>query len=337
MVPDEALVGALARTLRFRPQFFTRDVQLRPAPVSYHRKRQKLSVGDWDRIYAQAEIYRFCIDTMLRSVDLVPTKPKPPAIDPDQYSGRIDQIAAAVRQAWMLPRGPVTDVVKVIEDAGVLIVPFDFGTDLIDAFCQQALDRLPPLIFLNSRARAKDRLRFSLAHELGHLVMHALPKPEQEDEANQFASAFLMPAEDIRSSLYGMSLERLMILKKQWKASMQAILFRARELGRLSDRAYRYYQIELSKRGWRSLEPIEIDSVERPRVFENLLTSHLRDLSYSPEDLSELFGVFADELPELAAQERPRLPDRDITVKRHAACLNLSRVWTLRLIGASRR
>lgn len=307
VVPDEALISALAEKLHLRPQFLCRDAQLRPAPVSYHRKRQKLSAGEWDRIHAQAEVYRFSIDAMLRSVDLLPSKPRPPAIDPDQYDGRIDEIAAAVRQAWMLPRGPIADVAKVIEDAGVLIVPFDFGTDLIDAFCQHALDRLPPLIFLNTRVKSKDRLRFSLAHELGHLVMHALPNPEQEHEANRFASSFLMPADDIRSSLYGISVERLMILKKHWKASMQAILLRARDLGRLSERSYRHHQIQLSKRGWRSAEPVEIDSAEQPRVLENLFSTHLRDLAYSPEDLSELFGVFPDDLPAIAVPERPRL------------------------------
>jgi Zn-dependent peptidase ImmA (M78 family)/transcriptional regulator with XRE-family HTH domain len=307
VVPDSALAGELAKELRFKPQFFSRDAQLRPAPVSYHRKKQKLSIGDWDRIYARAEVYRLCIDAMLRSVDLVPTKARPPVIDPDQYDRRIDLVAAAVRQAWMLPRGPIADVTKVVEDSGVLIVPFDFGTDLIDAFCQHALDRLPPLIFLNSRIQAKDRLRFSLAHELAHLVMHALPNPEQEDEANQFAAAFLMPADDIRASLYGMSTERLMILKKHWKASMQAILRRARDLGRLSDRAYRYHMIQLSKKGWRSMEPIEVDSVERPKLFENLFASHLRELNYTVDDLSDLFGVLPDDLPTLDVSEKPRL------------------------------
>jgi Zn-dependent peptidase ImmA (M78 family)/DNA-binding XRE family transcriptional regulator len=307
VVPDDALVQAMGRALQFRPHFFLREGQMRPAQASYHRKRKKLTGADWDRINAKAELYRFSIESLLQSVDLIPTKATPPKIDPDQYDGKIDQIAAAVRQAWMLPRGPVPDVVKTIEDAGVLIVPFDFGSDLIDAFCQHGVDRVPPLIFLNSRIKAKDRLRYSLLHEVGHLCMHSIPNPEQEDEANQFAAAFLMPAEDIRHELYGMSFERLMVLKAHWKTSMQAILMRARDLKRMSDRSYRYYQIELSKRGWRSAEPIEIDSIEEPRVFRNLLRSHTGELGYSSDELAALFGIYLEDMPEIAPQDRPKL------------------------------
>lgn len=306
--PDATFIEKLSQLLEFRPCFFTRPGQLRPAPANFHRKRQKLSAGEWDRILATSEIYRLAIEAMLQSVDLVPLKPPPPGIDPDQYDGRIDLIASAVRQAWTLPRGPVVDVAKAIEDSGVLIVSFDFRTDLIDAFCQRALDRLPPLIFLNGRLKSKDRIRFSLAHELGHLVMHTLPKPEQEQEANQFAAAFLMPAEDIRPALYGMSLERLMVLKTHWKASMQAILRRARDLNRVSDRGYRYYQIEMSKRGWRNVEPIEIDGpIEDPKVFESLLSSHTQELGYSVDELTEMFGIYPSDMPEITPRARPRL------------------------------
>jgi Zn-dependent peptidase ImmA (M78 family)/transcriptional regulator with XRE-family HTH domain len=307
VTPDDDLIDALAQQLRLRRAFFARDSALRPAPVSYHRKKQKLSTGDWDRIYAQGEVYRLCIETMLRSVDLVPSRTPPPSIDPDQYGGRVEPIATAVRQAWMLPRGPIGDVVKIIEDAGVLIVPFDFGTELIDAFCQHALDSLPSLIFLNTRIKAKDRIRFSLAHELAHLVMHKLPRPEQEDEANQFAAAFLMPADDIRPAMHGMSIDRLMVLKKHWKTSMQAVVRRARDLNRISDRGYRYYMVELSKRGWRAAEPVQIDSDESPKIYRNLYRAHVQELGYTLDDLSELFGLLAEDMPDLGLPDRPRL------------------------------
>jgi len=137
--------------------------------------------------------------------------------------------------------------------------------------------------------------------------MHSMPNPEQENEANQFAAAFLMPAEDIRHELYGMSMERLMVLKTYWKASMQAVLIRARDLKRMSDRSYRYYQIELSKRGWRSAEPIEIESVEEPRLFKNLLRSHTGELGYSADELTDMFGIYLDDMPEIAPHERPKL------------------------------
>ena len=208
----------------------------------------------------------------------------------------------------MLPRGPVEDVAEIIEDAGIIIIPFDFGTELIDAFCQPALDRLPALIFLNSRFTSKDRIRFSLAHELGHLVMHRIPKPEMEDEANQFAAMFLMPETDIRHSLYGMSMEKLMILKLYWKTSMQAILRRARDLNRITDRGYRYYQIEMSKRGWRSAEPVDVDGdIKSPRLLKALFSSHIEELSYSTDELSQMFGLLPKDISEIYPTDRPKL------------------------------
>ena len=120
VVPDDALVQAMGHALKFRPHFFKREGQMRPAQASYHRKRKKLTGSDWDKINAKAELYRFSIESLLRSVDLVPTKVAPPKIDPDQYDGKIDRIAASVRQAWMLPRGPVSDVVKTIAIDGAL-------------------------------------------------------------------------------------------------------------------------------------------------------------------------------------------------------------------------
>jgi Zn-dependent peptidase ImmA (M78 family) len=208
----------------------------------------------------------------------------------------------------MIPRGPIQDVAKSMEDAGILIVPFDFGTELIDGFCQPPIDLMPPLVFLNSRIRAKDRIRFSLAHELGHIVMHRAQKPEMEDEANEFAAAFLMPEEDIAHSFYGISLEKLMTLKMYWKTSMQAIVRRARDLKRIGDRGYKYYQIEMSKRGWRTSEPIEIrDNIENPRLLKRLFAVHTNQLGYSVDDLSSLFGLRERDIAEMYPIERPRL------------------------------
>jgi Zn-dependent peptidase ImmA (M78 family) len=308
IVPDIEFAKKLAAALKFSPSFFFREGRLRAAPANFHRKRQKLGANDWEQILARAEVYRICIEEMLRSVDLVPKRHAPPCIDPDQFDGRVDLIADAVRQSWMLPRGPVQDVTALLEEAGIIIVPFDFGTDLIDAFCQLAGDNLPPLIFQNTRFKNKDRVRYSLAHELAHIVMHRIPKPEMEMEANRFAAAFLMPQTDIRHELYGMSLEKLMTLKLHWKTSMQAILMRARDLNRVTERGYRYYQVTMSKRGWRANEPVEIQgAIENPTLLRKLIASHIKELDYSFEQLAELFGVNSEDLSNIYAENRPKL------------------------------
>jgi transcriptional regulator with XRE-family HTH domain len=190
--PDEETVSKIAQALKYRPSFFYDSVYQRMPPVSFHRARQKLGAKDREAIHGQAEVYRINLKKLLASVELEIRLPSVPAIDPDQYSKDISKIAQTVRQRWGTPRGPIRDLTKIVEDAGVIIVAFDFGTPLIDGFSQQAGDGLPSIIFINSR-QPKDRYRFSLAHELGHLVMHQTPNPEQEVQANLFASEFLMP------------------------------------------------------------------------------------------------------------------------------------------------
>lgn len=309
LVPDDVLIERLATTLDFKPAFFKKPASLRPPPQSFHRKRKKLTTTEWERINAEAEIYRLCTETLLQSVDLVPSKRRPPEIDADQFDGRIPLIADAVRQAWALPRGPIADVTKLLEDAGVVIVPFDFGTELIDAFCQHAIDTTPPMIFLNTRVKAKDRVRYSLSHELAHLVMHRMPIPTQEAEANLFAACFLMPEADIVHSFYGMSLEKLMTLKMYWKTSMQALIMRARDLGRVTDRTFKYYIIEMSKRGWRSGgEPVEIPgNIEIPHLFRRLFAAHTDQLGLGLNDLEEMFGLTTNGIAKVFPTEKPRL------------------------------
>ncbi len=88
----------------------------------------------------------------------------------------------------MVPRGPIDNMVELIEENGGIIIHCDFGTDLIDAMSQR-IDGLPTLFFVNVNAPA-DRVRFTLAHELGHMVMHTISvrsDEEMENEADEFA------------------------------------------------------------------------------------------------------------------------------------------------------
>src|SRR5260221_2966706 len=118
----------------------------------------------------------------------------------------------------------------------------------------------PPLVLLNGQHPA-DRMRFTLAHELGHLVMHRFPTAEMEEEANEFASALLMPATDIKEAFAGrrISLELLAALKPEWKVAMQALLMRAKSLGYVDSNQNRYLWQRIIARGWRLREPPELE------------------------------------------------------------------------------
>lgn len=298
IAPSDDDVNALARATGYRREFFFHAHVRRAEPATYHRKRQKLTKAEWSKIYSRAEIYRISASLLLKSLELAPTRAAPPVIDPDEHNGRIEDIAISVRQFWTMPRGPIDDVTALLESAGVLVVPFDFGTELCDGFCQHASEGMPPVIFINTK-QPKDRMRFSLVHELGHLVMHRLPNPEMEDQANRFASELLMPTADIMKDFHNLSLEKFMALKRYWKTAMSALMRKAKDTGRLSESAYRYYMVNMSKRGWRTKEPIEIEARETPRVIYQFVRAHMGVLNYSLDELSALTGLETQTFEEL--------------------------------------
>lgn len=306
--PSDEDIELLASALHFRPEFFFHPHVRRSEPATYHRKRKKLAMKDWAKIYAKAEIYRISASLFLRSVELTSRSRPLPSIDPDEFDGRIEEIAGAVRAALGLPRGPIEDVVSILENAGIIVVGFDFGTELCDGFAQHSTDGMPPVIFINMK-QPKCRLRYSLAHELGHIVMHRIPNPNMEKEANRFAAEFLMPTQDISKDFYNLSLDRFMALKLRWKTSMQALIYKANTTGKMSDSAFRYYMSSMSKRDWRTKEPVELVNVrEQPRIMRQLVRAHLQDLNYSNDDLSALTGLAAPDLDALFDLERaPKL------------------------------
>jgi len=300
-------VKVFASALRVRETFFYLPHRRRAEPPTYHRKRQKLSKSDWARIYATAELHRISAATLLRSVELTPKLPSAPSIDREEYAGRIEEIANHVRGYWSVARGPIPSVTQLLENAGVIVCLFDFGTELCDGFSQHGTGSFPPVIFANSR-QPIDRLRFTLAHELGHIVMHSLPNPNMEDEANRFAAEFLMPTSDIVKDFYNLSLERFMSLKVFWRSSMHSLVYKAHKVGRLTESNYRYYLMQMSKKGWRTKEPIDVDAPEKPRILDQVVRAHLNVLSYNISDLSTLLGLYDDELGDrYGLIERPRL------------------------------
>lgn len=197
------------------------------------------------------------------------------------------ELAAKVRADWGLPPGPIEDVVELLERAGITIVIRKLGTD-----AQDAVSMWPPgtnpLIMVNT-GLPPDRARFTLVHELGHLLMHEFPDEEQEDQANAFAAAFLLPADQIRPELDGLTVRqfpRLAELKTRWKVSMAALIQRAHHLEIISPSQYKSFRIRLNDYGWSKREPGAL-TPETPTLLSNRIRQHL-DNGLSEGDLADL-------------------------------------------------
>jgi Zn-dependent peptidase ImmA (M78 family) len=172
-------------------------------------------------------------------------------VDPDERSA--EEAAAMLRAAWRMPIGAVRHLVRWMESAGVIVVEEDFGTRRIDGMSQWAGDHA--VVLLNATLPT-DRKRLTAAHELGHLVLHGeYGGCDVEDQANQFAAEFLMPAQVIGPELTGLTLGKLSDLKLEWGASMQAVFERAYRLGRASAQDRQRFYRQMNSRGWKTREP----------------------------------------------------------------------------------
>jgi Zn-dependent peptidase ImmA (M78 family) len=160
---------------------------------------------------------------------------------------------------------------------------------------------LKPVILLN-RNRPSCRQRFSLAHELGHVVLHAYHSEGMEVEANRFAAELLMPAKDILPDLrQPLSLPRLGKLKLKWRTSMSSILYRAKEVGAIDEWQSKNLWISLSSSGYRLVEPIEFDAPrERSKTLRALIDLHTDDLGYGLIELAALLETHHKEFLEMA-------------------------------------
>jgi Zn-dependent peptidase ImmA (M78 family)/transcriptional regulator with XRE-family HTH domain len=316
--PDSALLMKAAQVYQVPIEFFDiRDPVYGP-PVSVHamtRGKSDVTAHELDLITAELNIRLMHLARFLEGVEYNATA-NIPTLDVEQY-GTPDKIAATVRAHWGIPSGPIKNLTQFVERAGVVVGFSNFGGASVSGVTFRVPGR-PPLILLN-RSHPADRMRFTLAHELGHLVMHRFPTESMEPEANEFASALLMPAADIRQAFLGrrVTLELLAALKPEWKVAMQALLMRAFSMKFVSANQNRYLWQQISARGWRSREPAELDfPAEAPRVLPSIVKAHLSDLGYSLSELAKLVRIHESEFSEMYGPTgdapRPRRPKLQI-------------------------
>lgn len=289
--PSRESVERIAAALSFPTDFFYQEDGLAGLPLSVHpMNRKKASVGEGalKQVHAELNIRLMHLRRYLRAVDLEPKLPRP-QIDVDEGGGP-QEIARAIRTAWSVPEGPIENLTDYCERAGIVVAWCEFDAP-IDGVTMTVRD-LPPCIFLNSRVPA-DRMRFSLAHELGHVIMHRIPTGNIEEEANAFAGELLVPERSFKRALIGqrISLDWLARQKAYWRVSMAFLLFRAGALSLITRHQSEYLWRKLSGLGWRTREPQETDiAPERPTVFPGLIRFHAEQLKYGVDELRALLN-----------------------------------------------
>ena len=298
--PSPDFVQRAIDILKMPPEFFRQTDQVYGLPLSVHpsmwRKKSATSQHDIDRALAELNIRMMHLRRLVRATEYKPVLPLP-EFDIESYGGDIEKITSAVRRSWMMPAGPVSDLTAWLERAGIFVIHADMPGSAMDGVTMRAPDT-PPCVFVN-KSQPADRMRFSLAHELGHLVMHRIPNTQMEVEANAFAGALLMPAADIRPYFSGRRIDLPLLagLKPEWRVAMAAMLYRARQLGYVNDNQARYLWQQFNIHKIRLREPPELDfPTEQPALMSKLLSLHLDDFGYSLADMRRLLAMYEPEL-----------------------------------------
>jgi Zn-dependent peptidase ImmA (M78 family)/transcriptional regulator with XRE-family HTH domain len=306
--PPSDVVALLSNSLEYPEAFFYEVGRPYGLPPFHYRRRKKLSAKALARIIAEMNIRRIHLTKLLVSFNWK-NNAFIPEIDPDEYRGRgkgsltMEDAARSIRGMWMLPPGPIENMVQLVEDNGGIVIPCDFGTDLIDAMSQR-IEGLPVLFFVNVDAPA-DRLRHTLAHELGHMVLHTITVKSDEameDEADAFAGAFLLPADEIRPQLRRFDLRQLANLKRYWKVSMAALAVRADRLMLITPYQSKMFWIEMGRLGYRKREPNEPPK-EHPNLLRQMISFHMKKLDYSVSEMAKLLHLKVAEFQEMYRAE----------------------------------
>jgi len=290
--PSAELIREFARVLNFPVEFFYRPVANLPPSDAFHfRATSKLAKKD----EATARSLSTLAIELSGWIEKTYRAPEPAVpelqdlIDSDDELAP-EQAAEALRGAWGLGVAPIKNLLELLESKGTKIYSAGGPLQAIDAFSFR--HGATPLMFLNVHKSA-ERLRFDLAHELGHLVMHGgslhvEPGKDKERAANEFASAFLMPRADVLGSIRGnLILEDVLVLKRRWRVSAMALNLRAHRLGVISEWTYGTLARQLSMAGFRRGEPGSDLRVES----SSLLTQVMSDMRSRGEGFSEIARV----------------------------------------------
>jgi len=288
-VPADEQVHRLAGCLKYAVEFFylTEQVRSLSGPCIYSRKRVSTPERVLRRLLAIVNVRRIQLRRLLLSVEL-DVENGFECMDIEDHDFDAEGIARKVRALWGLPPGPLVNLVAAIEQAGGIVMRCDFGTLKVDALSQWVAG-MPPIFFVNA-AMPMDRVRFTLAHEIGHIVMHRIPTDNMEKEADRFAAELLMPAVDIRPQLDDLTLPRLASLKPYWRTSMAALLKRAGDLRTITPRTRSFLWTQMGKFGYRRVEPVSIPW-EEPTLIDEIIQVHSTDFGYKSGELTRLLHI----------------------------------------------
>jgi Zn-dependent peptidase ImmA (M78 family)/DNA-binding XRE family transcriptional regulator len=326
--PKPEVFEMICDVLKLPPNYFSKPIPYKITTPIFFRKRTTAAKKYSDifevKIGWMVEIYQY----LKNFIEFPQVKLK--TYMQENYSfEEIVQVAEEIREYWGLGKGPISNISLLLENNGFIISKVKAGAVKVDAcsFLNTQEEEKRPMIFATPDTSSV-RSRRDFVHELGHQVLH--PWADQayfdanrkrlDDEAEWFASAFLLPAESMRREAYAVkSLDSLILLKKRWKVSAQAILYHMRNLEVLSENQFIHLRNKMYKNGWRQSEPLDKDiEQEEPIMISQATKLLLENKIRSPLQFGEEISLPIDDIEDLCGLDRGSL-----TISQQRAVLKL--------------
>jgi Zn-dependent peptidase ImmA (M78 family)/DNA-binding XRE family transcriptional regulator len=284
VVPDNEITGWLSDALHIRPDYFSRPTFVELGKIEY-RKLQKFSAREDDKIIEQTRDYisRYLELEEILGLATAFENHLEDFKDISEYAD-VNEAAELLRNKWNLGDDALYSVVELLEDNHIKVVPLD-ADDAFDGLQTWVKGNNIPVIAYNKRKFVKaDRIRFTLLHELAHLLLRFdenLSDKEIETLCHQFAGAMLLPKKALlrelgehRTRLYKQELGHI---KTHYGISMQAAMMRAKVCGIINENQVRQFFYMMNNNGWRVDEPIDYEGDEQSKRFDQLLLRGLAE------------------------------------------------------------
>lgn len=312
--PSSKVLLAMAQALSVRTEYFFRRKEICLTDIN-HREHEQLPEKEERKVLADVK------EQLERWLVLEEVLPSPwgksfdlPVELPSQLGAyeEIEKIAIDMRRHWQLGLGPIPDLIDTLESCGikVLITRYD-GHEKFNGLSARMGDA--PVVVVG-QSWTGDRQRFTLAHELGHLVLHGRLATglDEEKACHRFAGAFLVPEPKVMDCLgekrSWLEPQELHLLKHEWGLSMMAWSFRAKDLGIINQQANRQIWTGYMK-AWKEAkrEPGDEYKAEPPRLFQQGVYRALAEDLISESKAAELLGVSLSEFHATRKMESPHV------------------------------
>jgi len=277
VIPDSEMIGVLADSLEVRPDYFYSDTEVMFGEIEF-RKLKKHSNKEKAKIIelAKDNLRRYIELEEILGIEYVFDNP----LKDCEIKSRTDVENAAkqLRKKWKLGADSLFNVIELLEDHHIKVLELP-APDAFDGFSTWVNEKIPLIVLNKDKLQnTLDRKRLTALHELAHLLLSDLEDFEEKEKerlCHYFAAAMLVPEDTLKKELGGkrnrLSFRELGALKQQYGISMQALAYRAKELGFVSDNYLKQFFFMFTQMGYRTQEPVAYQGYEHSNRFSQLL------------------------------------------------------------------